>query len=135
MMDRVFEIVFARCRRKVGDSRIESAWRNATHTVWMYAFWGMFGLGAIAWTVLNSLVGIVAVQTKVGWVIGSVLIALASTRLFDLRFKKYLLFPPVLPEHESASEKRLVFVFRAISIGIFLFTCAVGFFLPPAGGR
>jgi len=136
IIDKVFLVVFARYRRKVGDSDVSAAWRGASNKVT-----GFLVLPVAAFMVLIALTfywirGIEAPidqHDKFVTQVGAVVIGLAIIALLERRFKKYLLSPPALTSEESRDERMLVIWFRAIAISSFVLVCLIGVFWRKAG--
>jgi hypothetical protein len=130
MLDRVFLVFFARWRRKKGSCNLESAWFNASYRVSTYISWPLAAaaliLVALAYAVFGT--GSPTDHKHTGQIIG-VIAWLVAGFLLDRRFKKFLNDPPALTHEESASDKQLVFRFRAISLGLFAVTCLVDYLL------
>jgi FtsH-binding integral membrane protein len=136
MLDKVFEILFARMRRKTGDSNLERAWRSASNRVVGYL---AFPFGAAAVVLVVVIYAVSGEGTRIAhrhW--GQVIAWIAGLLLFLLlnrRFRRYLSTPPILPVAESHADTRLIFWFRAISFGSFVLTCLIGLLLHRAGFR
>jgi len=134
MLDKVFEILFARMRRKMGDSNLEQAWRRAGNRVAGYL---ALPFGAAAVVLVVVIYAVSGEDTRIEhrhW--GQVIAWIAGMLLFLLlnrRFRRYLSIPPVLPVAESHADARLVFWFRAISFGSFALACLIGLLLHHAG--
>jgi hypothetical protein len=134
ILDRVFEILFARMRRKTGDSNLERAWRGANNRVAGYLALP-FGAGAVVLVVVIYAVSGEGTRVEhrhwgqvIAWMAGVLVIL-----LLNRRFRKYLSIPPILSVAESHADTRLVFWFRAISVGLFALTCLIGLLLHHAG--
>jgi hypothetical protein len=133
-MDRVFLILFARCRRKKGDANLVSAWQRANYEVATYISWPISAI-----TLVLVLMGYAVLRAgssadhkdfaKIAGVIAWLVVAF----LLDRRFRKYRLAPPKIALDESPDEKHLVFRFRAIAFGVFAFTCLFGLLLHHLG--
>jgi cytochrome b561 len=133
-LDKVFLVVFARCRRKLGNSNVESAWRRASNGVSAYVAWpvvaGVIVLAVLVYSFMQT--GSHVTHKRTVQIVG-VIAGILTALLLDRRFRKYLSNPPPLASEESRSERRLVFRFRAISIAVFILTCLIGFLLHRAG--
>jgi hypothetical protein len=133
-LDRVFQLVFARFRRKLGDSNFESAWRRATNRVSGYLVLpiaaGVVVLVLVMYAVIGT--GTPVEHKRLGQII-AVVAGVVVSYLLDRRFRKYLLAPPALPPVEARIDTQLVFWFRVIAVALFVLTCLVGFFLHQAG--
>lgn len=133
-LDKVFLVVFARCRRGSGDANLVSAWSRAAYKVSGYILWPMAAAAVVFILIAYALMktgspsehkSLVQVATVVAW--------LTATFLLNRRFRKYLSNPPALTSEESRAERQLVFRFRAVSIAVFVLTCLVGLILHRAG--
>jgi len=135
-LDRVFEAVFARWRRKLGDSNLESAWRRASNKVSAYLLFPIAAATVVLMAVVYSFMGTgtFVEQKKLAQIVG-VVVWIAISILLDRRFKKYLLIPPRLAPDESSTARQVVFWFHFISIGVFVLTCLSGYLLHRAGLR
>jgi hypothetical protein len=134
--DKVFEIFFARIRRKTGDANLERSWRVASNRVAVYLALP-FGTGAVVLEVVIYAVSGEGTRAEyrhwgqvVAWIAGLMAILLLSHR-----FRKYLSNPPALSVAESQADTRLVFWFRTLSLGLFALTCVFGLLLHYAGFR
>lgn len=134
ILDRVFELIFARFRRNLGDKQIEFAWRRATNTV------SGFLVLPIAAAMLVMVTGVYALTgygTPVDHgryrQISGVVVVLLTFVFLNRRFKKYLYSPPMLTQRESREERLYVFWFRAVAVAIFVLVCVIGFALRKAG--
>lgn len=134
ILDRVFELNFARFRRKLGDDAAYSAWRRASLGVTTYV--------AAVISACISLVFILSyalmhrgtpTEHRRGVVIVGIVVYLGISMLLEQRFKKYLTILPKLIPNESDTETRHIFLFRAVSVGIFLFICLIGYLFHLAG--
>jgi hypothetical protein len=136
IIDKVFQVVFARYRRKLGDSNLESAWRRAINTVSGYLVLPVAAavLVLIAMTYSYMGTGTPNEHKQTGQIIAGTA-GVVIFYLFRRRFRKYLSFPSVLASLEARADTRLVFWFRATAVGIFALTCLVGFLLHQAGFR
>ena len=133
-LDKVFLVVFARCRRKLGNSNVESAWRRASNRVSAYIAWPVVASVAFLAVLVYSFTQTGSpIAHKRTVQIVAVIAGILASLLLDRRFRKYLSNPPPLASEESHSERRLVFRFHAISIAVFVLTCLVGFLLHRAG--
>ncbi|HEX5323708.1 MAG TPA: hypothetical protein VFW40_07975 [Capsulimonadaceae bacterium] len=134
ILDRVFRVVFARYRRKMGDRGLESAWRSASNEVCGYLALPVAALALVMMAAAYSLVmtGTHPEHKRWGQIAAGVT-GVAVALLLDRRFRKYLTAPPHLDAEESNADARFLFCFRAISIGTFAVTCLVGFYLRGAG--
>jgi len=138
LIDKIFLVVFARYRRKVGESNLESAWRSASNKVSGYVAIPIVAVFLILIMATFSLKRIGApidssTQRAAQFVAGVSAVVIAV--ILDRHFKRYLLEPPGLASEESESEKRLVFIFRVIAIGMFVLACLTGLLLHETGSR
>jgi hypothetical protein len=134
VVDRVFQIIFARYRRQLGETSLEPAWRRATNTVSAYVAWPVVAASAAVVMGAYSLLGTGApAQHKRLVQVVAVASGLTSAILLDRHFKQYLSAPLALAPEESNADSQLVFRFHAICIGIFVLTCALGYALHRAG--
>jgi len=136
VLDKVFEILFARLRRKTGDSDLERSWRSASNRVAGYLALP-FGAGAVVLEVVVYAVSPEGTRIEhrhwgqvIAWIAGMMAILLLSRR-----FRKYLSAPPALSAAESHADKRLIFWFRTLSFGSVALTCVIGLLLHHAGFR
>jgi len=136
LIDRIFEILFARFRRQLGESRLDFAWRRAINAVA-----GLLVLPIVAETLLLTIIvyGLTGAGTAAQRTHTSGLFAVV-TGLFIfaslmIRLRKFLSHPPRFPEAESADDRRYVFWFHVSAVAMFVFTCLLGFVLHAAGVR
>jgi hypothetical protein len=117
-LDRVFQIVFARCRREFAGRSIEFAWRRACNAVWWFLAWPTaavtFMLLVAAYVATGA--GTPSDHKRYGVICGAASFVLVSS-LLKQRFRKFLLSTPELPDVETAADRRYVFWFRAILSG------------------
>jgi hypothetical protein len=59
----------------------------------------------------------------------AVAVWLGASMALNMRFKKYLRDPPALASEESNDERRFLLRFRMASIGVFVITLVLAFFL------
>lgn len=133
-LERVFLVVFARYRRKLGDAKIEFAWRLASNKVSGYLLWPTASITAILVISVYSLTGVGSrVEHRRLMQIAGVVAVLCMAFALDRHFRRYLLAPPGLSPAESPDEARLLFWFRVISICTFVLACLLAFGLRQAG--
>jgi hypothetical protein len=133
-LDRVFQVVFARSRRKLGDANIESAWRTAKSAILGYIGWPVAAASAASVMAFYALLGVGSpAQHRLSIQVAAAGGAVAIALVLDRRFRKYLSAPPPLAPEESSLETRSVLWFRTVSIGVFILTCLVGILLHIAG--
>lgn len=134
-LDRVFQVVFARYRRKAGIN-IESAWRRAANRVSGYVVFPVasvtFVLVMAAFLLTNS--GTPVEHKRTGQIIGGLAVGLVAY-LMDWRFRKYLSTPQALPSSEARKDTQLYLWFRIVAVGIFILTFLLGFLLHQTGFR
>jgi hypothetical protein len=134
ILDKLFQIVFARHRRKLGDSQLQSAWFQASSKVTAYLGWPIVTAEAILTVLIYSrVIKGTAFDSKRALVIVIATVGIALAYCLSRRFRKYSADPPFLPPAESPAETRFVFLFRAISVGAFVVTCVVGYILHEIG--
>lgn len=134
ILDKVFQLIFARFRRKYGDSQIEFAWRRASYRMTIYTCLTVCACVAIFMVGGYSLLKIGTPAEHRRWSgIAAGIIGLITSVLLDRRFKKYLISPPPLSAIETNEEARYIFNFIAASFGIFVLTCLAGYLLHRAG--
>jgi hypothetical protein len=117
-LDRVFQIIFARYRRELGDGRIEFAWRRTCNDVWWSLAWPTAAVTFIlvVLTCVATGAGTLSDHRRYELISGAISFLIVSS-LLKQRFKKFLLSAPQVPEVESPSDRRYVFWFRAILRG------------------
>ncbi|MGH9554158.1 MAG: hypothetical protein ACRD3W_32570 [Terriglobales bacterium] len=127
-LDRVFLIVFARYRRKLGDANVEFAWRRASNMMSGYLLWPTASVTAILVTLVYSLVGFgfQGEYRRLMQIAGAVS-ALLMVFALNRHFKGFLLAPPRLTPSEAPKEARLLFWFRVLSVCTFVLTCLMFF--------
>ena len=123
-IDRIFEATFARWRRKLGDSNLESAWRRASNSI---SGLMLFPTAAIviplALFVMAMMQRGYSPAVKGTIQVAGVLVWFLVSFLLDRRFRKFLISPPRLDSQESLVDKRLIMRFRVICIGSFVASC------------
>lgn len=134
ILDKVFEVLFARFRREMGEANLESAWRRASFRVSTFVGWPLAVTLVMLMAVFYAVVAVGSPPEHKRWgqLIAGVLGVLLSLRL-DRRFRKYLAAPPKLSAEESPLERRLVFWFRTTCYAVFGLVCLVGFLLRENG--
>jgi hypothetical protein len=134
-LDRLFEIVFARCRRECNDSNVKLSWRQAWFKVSGHICWAVMSVVVLLYMGTHFLIKNIGspIERKWGFVIVSFLVGLKISALLHRRFKKYQTFPPVLPAEEAHADKWFVFWFRTISFSMFVLVCLIGYLLGGAG--
>jgi hypothetical protein len=133
-IDRVFEVTFARWRRKLGDSNLESAWRRASNSISGLI---LFPTAAIVIPLALSVMAMMhrsySPVVKGTIQIVGVMIWFLVSFLLDRRFRKFLIRPPQLDSEESFVDKRLLMRFRVTCIGSFVVFCFGGWLLHRSG--
>ena len=134
MLDKVFQIVFARFRRRLGDSRVEFAWRRASTTVSGYLVLPIAAVAAILVAIGYAATGAGthAEHGRTGQFLAMGTTVLVAV-LLDRRFRRFLLVIPLLTPEESREDARCLFRFRVATIGIFVLACAAIFALHRLG--
>jgi hypothetical protein len=134
VLDRVFDIVFAKYRRKMGDSDIIAPWRLARNTVAGYVASAFTGLTVVLGLVVGSSAGIGAKEDHRHWAqIIAVITWVIVATWPNQRFKSVLICPALLTPNETREEKWLVFKFRAICIVLLFGVAVLGLLLRKAG--
>jgi putative Mn2+ efflux pump MntP len=134
ILDRVFELIFARFRRNLGDNQLEFAWRRAANAVSGFLVLPIAAAMLVLVTAVYALTGYgTPVDHRRYGQIAGVVVILLTFMMLHRRFKKYLFSPPVLTRAESREERLYVFWFRAVAIAIFILVCVIGFSLRKAG--
>jgi hypothetical protein len=97
ILDKTFQLIFARFRRKLGDGQIDFAWRRARYRMTIYTSWAVCGV--VGMMVIGSYslfkVGTPSDHKKLLGIVAGITVLIMSI-LFDVRFKKYLISPPPL---------------------------------------
>ena len=134
IIDRAFEIVFARFRRSRGEGQIEFAWHLAAGTVCGYLVLPLAAATLVVIVLIYALAGYgtPGQRTQMSQAIG-LGILLTALVVFHHRFRRLLLSPPELRGTESRSERNHVLLFRAFCFGVFAAVCLGGFILHKAG--
>ena len=134
ILDKAFQIIFARFRRKMGDSNLEAAWIRARNKVAWYV--GML-IAAATVILVAALYSVSKVGTHLDNRRSAQLIAAAAfiigMFLLNQRFKKFLSNPPAVPPQEARTDWQFLFWYRVVVIGIFCLTCLVGVVLHETG--
>jgi hypothetical protein len=127
LLDRIFQIVFARYRRRVGDSNLDSTWRRASNKVTGYLVFPLASISVVAtlatYAVFRTGTGADHKQWSRIISIGTVL---AVGVLLDRRFQKYRIAPPVLTATETRQEARLFLIYRVAAIATLLSMGLIG---------
>jgi hypothetical protein len=135
-LERVFQVLFARMRRKMGDPNLEGAWRSASNKVAGYLALPLSAATAVLNVVVYAISGRGTRIEYRHWAqFFGVTAAVLIIVLLNRRFRKYLSIPPVLAVAESHADARLVFWFRALAFGSVALTCLIGLLLHHAGFR
>ena len=126
LLDRVFQVIFARCRRKVGDTNLQLAWSRANNKLGGYLIFPVVAASLLLIVVLSFLIHPrTAAEPKQWGSILAVIVWIVATIFLSRRFRKYLSAPPTLLSDESPGETRILFWFRVGIIGI----CLLGFLI------
>jgi FtsH-binding integral membrane protein len=136
ILDRVFQVLFARMRRRLGDSNLEWAWRRASNKMAGYL---AVPVGAATAVLVVVVYAVSSEGTRIEhrhWVqFIAMITGIVAIVLLNRRFRKHLSSPPALAFRESNADTRLIFWFRTISLGSFALTCVIGLLLHRAGVR
>ena len=134
LIDQIFLTVFARYRRKLGESSVNSAWIRAVGKVSGFLIWPVAAVTCVLVISMYLLTGSGTPADHMRWgKVTTVVSWLAMAFLLQARFTKYLHDPPVLSPAESAGERYTVMWFHLTCIGVFVVLCAAGFALHAAG--
>jgi hypothetical protein len=129
-LDKIFVLLFARCRRTLGQANLEYVWRRANIQFGSYISWALMATVFVLWVLAYS-------YTKFGshsnhkaiLQVVAVAVWLGASMALNMRFKKYLRDPPALASEETNDERRFLLRFRMASIGVFVITLVLAFFL------
>lgn len=134
ILDKLFGIIFARYRRKLGDSKIESAWYQASNKVVAYIGSPILAVEFLIFAIIYfPLVKGSVFDNKRSIVIMGTTIFLVVAYSLGRGFRAFLADPPVLTSTEAPAETRFVFWIRIISFGMSGAACLVAFTLHKAG--
>jgi membrane protease YdiL (CAAX protease family) len=134
ILDRLFRILFARYRRKLGDSNLEAAWYRASNDLAMYIGSPILALEFAIFVILYiPLIKDSAFDSRQTVLIVGSAIFFACAYSLGRGFRKYLSDLPTLEAGESASDSRFISWFRAVSLGLFGLVCVSAFALHKAG--
>jgi hypothetical protein len=134
IIDRVFAATFARWRRKLGESNLESAWRRASNSIS-----GLILLPTAAIVIPVALFVAAMMHTSYSGVekrtiqVAGVVIWFSVSFLLDRRFRKFLISPPRLEFEEPFVDKRLLMKFRVACVASFVVSCVGGWLVHRAG--
>jgi len=134
ILDKFFQLMFARFRRKIGDSQIDFAWTRASYRTTIFTAIPVCGCAALIAIGCYSLLKIDSPEEQkkiVGVAAGSAI--LLTSFFLDRRFKKFLTSPPPVQLQESDAETRYIWVFYFCSLGAFALTCLMAYVLREAG--
>jgi len=134
ILDKVFEVLFARFRRQMGDANLEAAWRRASLRVSASVGWPMVASLVMLMAIFYAVVAVGSPPEHKRWgqvIAGAIGVLIAMS--LDRRFRKYLAVPPKLSAEESPLEARRVFWFRAVCYAVFGGICLIGFLLRESG--
>lgn len=133
-LNAVFQIVFARYRRRLGDANIGAAWRLARTKVILYLAPSVAAAIVILISAVYAFAGTGTHLEHKSW--GRTISVLSGILIFIFlrgRFKGYLLSPPILSSEETKAERRLVRRLWLTSFAIFCAICLIGYSLHRAG--
>lgn len=130
-IDRLFLVMFARQRRKMGDGRMDAAWHKASWSVSMYLVLPSLLVSFVLVAIVIRIVGaeLLAVTTKRNWQICGGILGVAIGILLDRRWERYRSSPPELAAGEASEDKLLIRRLRIGSIGSLALALAVAFYL------
>jgi len=134
IVDKMLRILFARYRRKLGDSNIGSAHFQANNKLAAY-----LGFLIVAFEiVLLAIIYVPFVKGSAfdsrGTIISAMTIIYIVVTCLLMRGSSVLVRnPPRLTESETLSEARYAFWFRALSLGSFVLSCVFAFILHRLG--
>ena len=136
LLDRVFEVLLARWRRKLGDSKLELAWKRANFKMSGYLLppVATVTMLLVSASYLFLRTGSFVEHKRAVQIIG-VGIWFGMSMMLERRFRKYLVDPPAVPAEESSEDRRFLLEFRVTTLGTFLLMCLAGFLLHRAGVR
>lgn len=134
VVTRLFVIIFSRYRRKLGDSRIDSAWYQANNRVAAYMSIPILAIESLVFVAIYMPVirGTVFDDRRIIILSGTVIFVITSY-VAGRGFRRFLMDPPPLVPMEPSSDSRFVFFFRAISFGMLGLILAIAFALHQAG--
>ena len=134
IVNKLFCIIFARYRRKLGDLNIESAWFQANSKVTVYLGSLVIAAEFLIFLVLYfPLIRGTAFDRKPAIVALGTAICLLVAYSVSRGFRAYLSDPPRLDAAETSADTRFIFWFRAASIGSFGSSCLLAFAMHRAG--
>jgi hypothetical protein len=132
-LDVLFQIFFARTRRRLGDGKIDAAWQLARAKMTGYLAFPVAAVTLVLVAIFYSFTSVGTHLEHKHW--GEIIAAatgLVILQYLDRRFRKYLSAPPTLPPEETEADSRFVWRFRAISVAIFCGTCFIVYLLRKA---
>jgi hypothetical protein len=126
-VDEVFKVLYARFRRRYGETRRKTAWDLATYRLISYLAWGVAGAVGVVMIVTGAFIpaGSPAEHRRWGMYLAGC-VAVVVIISIHRHLKPYLDQPPVLTATESKAETWLVRRFRALSFGFFALAAAIG---------
>jgi hypothetical protein len=134
IINKLFCVIFARCRRKLGDSNIESAWFEANSKVTAYLGSLIIAAEFLIFLFLYfPLIKGTAFDSKPAIVASGTAICLLVAYSIGRGFRAHLSDPPRLNAAETSGETRFIFWFRAVTIGVFGLSCLLAFAMHRAG--
>lgn len=132
IVDRIFVVVFARYRRKMGDGAISIAWNKARSNLLGYLIFPIVALTSVLVLVLYYVNGLRLPLDKQDRLIAQIVVGVVVLGLnvfLKRRYRSYLAMPPSLSPREPPNDSRVLLLFRAGSVGFFLAICLLGFAL------
>jgi hypothetical protein len=130
----LFQILFARYRRKLGDSNLEAAWYRASNDLAMYIGSPILALEFAVFVLLYvPLIKGSALDSRPLILMIGAAVFFACAYSLGRGFRKYLNDLPKLEASESASNSHFISQFRAVSLGLFGLVCVLAFALHKAG--
>lgn len=130
IIDKFFELMFARFRRNTGDSQIAFAWTRASYRTTVFILLPVCGCVALTVLCYYSLFKIgTPAELKRSLTIAAAPVGLIVSVLLDRRFKKYLVSPPLVQPRESRAETRYIRLFSAGSLAVFGLICLAAYML------
>ena len=135
-LDTVFLILFARYRRKIGESNLEQAWRRARHSVVTYLVFPIAS-AAVALTTIAFALGVKGRHSDLKWwtQIVAIVVGVTCSQILYQRFNKYLAAVPNVTYEETQEEQQILYWFRGICIAVFVATCLLAFLLSNSNWR
>ena len=134
LIDRIFLTVFARYRRKLGESELSAAWMRSVTKVAGFLILPVVAVTCILLIAMYLLTGAGTPADHKRWCTMTVIVSwLAMAFSLQARFNKYLNQPPILSLAESVADKHAVMWFRLACNGLFVALVVAGFVCHAAG--